>query len=255
VSGIHEEVRDAVATLRIDRADKRNALDADTLGALVAALHRLDDDPAVRVIVIAGDERAFAAGADLGALGAAGAIELYLSGFSEHWDAVAAVRTPLVAAVRGYALGGGLELALACDVVVVAADAVLGFPEVRLGILPGAGGTQRLLRAVGKATALDLLLTSRRIDGAEAVRLGIASRVVPSDEVDAAADLAADEIAQGAPVAAAMIKSAVLAGFEMPLAAAVAHERALSALIAASADRTEGMRAFRARETPTFEGR
>ncbi len=255
MSGIHEEVRDAVATLRIDRADKRNALDADTLGALVAALHRLDDDPAVRVIVIAGDERAFAAGADLGALGAAGAIELYLSGFSEHWDAVAAVRTPLVAAVRGYALGGGLELALACDVVVVAADAVLGFPEVRLGILPGAGGTQRLLRAVGKATALDLLLTSRRIDGAEAVRLGIASRVVPSDEVDAAADLAADEIAQGAPVAAAMIKSAVLAGFEMPLAAAVAHERALSALIAASADRTEGMRAFRARETPTFEGR
>lgn len=255
MSGIHEEVRDAVATLRIDRADKRNALDADTLRALVAALHRLDDDPAVRVIVIAGDERAFAAGADLGDLGAAGAIELYLSGFSEHWDAVAAVRTPLVAAVRGYALGGGLELALACDVVVVAADAVLGFPEVRLGILPGAGGTQRLLRAVGKATALDLLLTSRRIDGAEAVRLGIASRVVPSDEVDAAADLAADEIAQGAPVAAAMIKSAVLAGFEMPLAAAVAHERALSALIAASADRTEGMRAFRARETPTFEGR
>lgn len=255
MSGVRQHVDGAVATVILDRAEKRNALDAETLGALVDALRRLDDDPTVRAIVIAGDERAFAAGADLGDLGSAGAVELYRSGFSEHWDAVAAIRTPLVAAVRGYALGGGLELALACDVVVIAADAVLGFPEVRLGILPGAGGTQRLLRAVGKTVALDLLLTARRIDGAEAARLGIASRVVASAEVEDAARAAADEIAQGAPVAAAMIKSAVLAGFEMPLGAAVAHERALSALIAASADRAEGMRAFGARETPTFEGR
>ncbi|MDF2992061.1 MAG: enoyl-CoA hydratase [Microbacterium sp.] len=255
MSGVRERVDGAVATVTLDRAEKRNALDAETLGALVDALRRFDDDPAVRAIVIAGDERAFAAGADLGDLGSAGAVELYRSGFSEHWDTVAAIRTPLVAAVRGYALGGGLELALACDVVVIAADAVLGFPEVRLGILPGAGGTQRLLRAVGKAVALDLLLTARRIDGAEAARLGIASRVVASAEVEEAAHVAAAEIAQGAPVAAAMIKSAVLAGFEMPLGAAVAHERSLSALIAASADRAEGMRAFGARETPTFEGR
>lgn len=255
MSGVRETVDGAIATLVIDRAEKRNALDADTLGALVAALRRLDDDASVRTIVIGGDERAFAAGADLGDLGSAGAVDLYRSGFSEHWDAVAAIRTPLVAAVRGYALGGGLELALACDVVVVADDAVLGFPEVRLGILPGAGGTQRLVRAVGKAVALDLLLTARRIDGTEAARLGIASRVVPSVEVDDAARVAASEIAQGAPVAAAMIKSAVLAGFEMPLGAAVAHERVLSALIAASADRAEGMRAFGARETPAFEGR
>jgi enoyl-CoA hydratase len=255
VSGVREVTRGPVVELTLDRAEKRNALDADTLGALVSALRRLDDDPAVRAIVIGGDERAFAAGADLGDLGAAGAIELYRSGFSEHWDAVAVIRTPLVAAVRGYALGGGLELALACDIVVIADDAVLGFPEVRLGILPGAGGTQRLLRAVGKAVALDLLLTGRRVDGAEAGRLGIASRVVASADVDAAARAAADEIAQGAPIAAAMIKSAVLAGFEMPLTAAVAHERALSALIAASADRAEGLRAFRARETPSFEGR
>ncbi|MDQ1075233.1 MULTISPECIES: enoyl-CoA hydratase-related protein [Microbacterium] len=255
MSGVRQHIDGAVATVTLDRAEKRNALDAETLGALVDALRRLDDDPTVRAIVIAGDERAFAAGADLGDLGSAGAVELYRSGFSEHWDAVAAIRTPLVAAVRGYALGGGLELALACDVVVIAADAVLGFPEVRLGILPGAGGTQRLLRAVGKTVALDLLLTARRIDGAEAARLGIASRVVASAEVEGAARAAADEIAQGAPVAAAMIKSAVLAGFEMPLGAAVAHERALSALIAASADRAEGMRAFGARETPTFEGR
>ncbi|MFI8632993.1 enoyl-CoA hydratase/isomerase family protein [Microbacterium sp. NPDC077663] len=252
---VREETRGHVATVTIARPEKRNALDADTLGALVAALDRFDADPAVRAIVVAGDERAFAAGADLGDLGSAGAVDLYRSGFSEHWDAVAAIRTPLVAAVRGYALGGGLELALACDVVVIADDAVLGFPEVRLGILPGAGGTQRLLRAVGKAVALDLLLTARRISGADAARLGIASRVVPSDEVDVAAQTTADEIAEGAPVAAGMIKAAVLAGFEMPLGAAIAHERALSALIAASADRTEGMRAFRARETPTFEGR
>ncbi|WZH38408.1 MAG: enoyl-CoA hydratase-related protein [Microbacterium enclense] len=255
MSGVRVRAEGAIATITLDRAEKRNALDAETLGALVDALRRFDDDPAVRAIVIAGDERAFAAGADLGDLGSAGAVELYRSGFSEHWDAVAAIRTPLVAAVRGYALGGGLELALACDVVVIADDAVLGFPEVRLGILPGAGGTQRLLRAVGKAAALDLLLTARRIDGAEATRLGIASRAVASAEVDDAARAAAAEIAQGAPVAAAMIKSAVLAGFEMPLGAAVAHERALSALIAASADRAEGMRAFGARETPTFEGR
>lgn len=255
MSGVRVGVEGPVATITLDRTEKRNALDAETLAALVAELRRLDDDASVRAIVIAGDERAFAAGADLGDLGSAGAVELYRSGFSEHWDAVAAIRTPLVAAVRGYALGGGLELALACDVVVIAADAVLGFPEVRLGILPGAGGTQRLLRAVGKAVALDLLLTARRIDGAEAARLGIASRVVASAEVEEAAHVAAAEIAEGAPVAAAMIKSAVLAGFEMPLGAAVAHERALSALIAASADRAEGMRAFGARETPTFEGR
>lgn len=255
MSGVRESIDGTVATLTIDRAHKRNALDAETLSALVAALRRLDGDTSVRAIVIAGDERAFAAGADLGDLGSAGAVELYRSGFSEQWDAVAAIRTPLVAAVRGYALGGGLELALACDVVVIAEDAVLGFPEVRLGILPGAGGTQRLLRAVGKAVALDLLLTARRIDGTEAAWLGIASRVVASTEVDDAAHAAAVEIAQGAPVAAAMIKSAVLAGFEMPLGAAVAHERALSALIAASHDRAEGMRAFAARETPAFEGR
>ncbi len=138
MSGVRERIDGAIATLRIDRAEKRNALDADTLGALVAALRRLDDEASVRAVVIEGDERAFAAGADLGDLGSAGAVELYRSGFSEHWDAVAAIRTPLVAAVRGYALGGGLELALACDVVVIADDAVLGFPEVRLGILPGA---------------------------------------------------------------------------------------------------------------------
>jgi enoyl-CoA hydratase len=244
-----------VAVLTLNRPDKRNALDRELLEALVDELRAIDRGTEVRAVVIGGDERAFAAGADLGALGTAGAIELYTSGFSELWDDLAAIRTPLVAAVAGHALGGGLELALLCDVVVAAGNARFGFPETRLGIVPGAGGTQRLIRTAGKAVAMDMILTGRRLDAAEALRCGLVSRVAPLDGLRAEAMDAAERIAEAGPLATRMAKHAVLTAFDTGLTAGVAHERALSALIAASADRAEGMRAFRERTTPDFEGK
>lgn len=245
----------AVAVITLDRPDKRNALSRDLLTQLVDTLRALDGDGTTRAVVVHGDERAFAAGADLGPLGDAGAIELYTSGFSELWDDIAAIRVPLVAAVAGYALGGGLGLALICDVVIAADNAQFGFPETSIGIVPGAGGTQRITRAVGKSMAMDLLLTGRRLNATEALASGLVSRVVPLDRLLGEGRAVAERIATAAPLATRMAKHAVLTGFDAPLTVGVAHERALSALIAASADRDEGMRAFRDRDEPDFRGR
>lgn len=244
-----------VATVTLNRPEKRNALNRELLERLVETLRALERDGATRVVVLRGDRRAFAAGADIGALGDAGAIELYMAGFSELWDDVAAVQLPLVAAVSGYALGGGFELALICDVVVAGESAQFGFPETGIGIIPGAGGTQRIVRAVGKSMAMDLVLTGRRLGSLEALASGIVSRVVADDALDAEARTVAERIAAGAPLATRMAKHAVLSAYDSGLTAGVAHERALSALIAASADRAEGMRAFGERTTPRFEGK
>lgn len=249
------EKRDRIAVLTLNRPEKRNALSQELLEAIVAELRSIDAQAEVRAVVLRGDARAFAAGADLGLLGDAGPIELYTSGFSELWDDIAAIRTPLVAAVSGYALGGGLELALICDVVIAADTAVFGFPETGIGIIPGAGGTQRITRAVGKAVAMDLILTGRRLDAAEALAHGIVSRIVPSEALDQEAISAATRIAAGAPLATRMAKRAVLASFDSTLSAGIAHERALSALIAASEDRAEGIRSLRERTEPDFKGR
>ncbi|GAA3668460.1 enoyl-CoA hydratase-related protein [Microbacterium marinilacus] len=249
------EDRGAITLLTLNRPDKRNALSRELLESLIDALRAIDRDGVSRAVVLRGDDRAFAAGADLGDLGKAGAIDLYTSGFSELWDDVAAIRTPIIAAVSGYALGGGLELALLCDIVIAAESARFGFPETGLGIIPGAGGTQRVVRAVGKAVAMDLLLTGRRMDADEALRSGLISRVTTSEDLLPTAIEAAERAAAAAPLAARMAKHAVLAAQETGLSAGVAHERALSALIAASNDRAEGMRAFRERRAPEFEGR
>lgn len=245
----------AVAVITLNRPEKRNALSRDLLLQLVDTLRMLDRDETTRAVVLQGDERAFAAGADLGSLGDAGAIELYTSGFSELWDDVAAIRLPLVASVAGYALGGGLELALICDVVIAADNAQFGFPETSIGIVPGAGGTQRIVRAIGKPMAMDLLLTGRRLTAAEALGSGLVSRVVPLADLTRESRMVADRIAAAGPLATRMAKHAVLTAFDAPLTVGVAHERALSALIAASADRNEGLRAFRARDVADFEGR
>lgn len=245
----------AVAVITLNRPEKRNALSRDLLLQLVDTLRMLDRDETTRAVVLQGDERAFAAGADLGSLGDAGAIELYTSGFSELWDDVAAIRLPLVASVAGYALGGGLELALICDVVIAADNAQFGFPETSIGIVPGAGGTQRIVRAIGKPMAMDLLLTGRRLTAAEALGSGLVSRVVPLADLTRESRMLADRIAAAGPLATRMAKHAVLTAFDAPLTVGVAHERALSALIAASADRNEGLRAFRARDVADFEGR
>lgn len=250
------EEHEGIAHVILDRPAKRNALNMEMLTELVAALRRYQETPTIKAIVISGHERGFAAGADTGALASAGPIDLYTSGFSEKWDEVAAISKPLIAAVSSYALGGGLELALICDIIIADRSAIFGLPETSIGIIPGAGGTQRLVRAVGKSMAMEMLLAGRRLDVEEAKACGLISTIVDDDEsVEDRALLIARRIAEGAPLAMAMAKAAVLESFESPLSAGIRFERSLSALIAASEDREEGLRALALKKIPKFNGR
>lgn len=251
----HEE-HEGVAHIVLDRPAKRNALNMEMLTDLVAALRQYQAAPAIRAIVISGNERGFAAGADIGALASAGAIDLYTSGFSEKWDEVAVISKPLIAAISSYALGGGLELALICDIVIADRSAIFGMPETSIGILPGAGGTQRLVRAVGKSMAMEMILAGRRLGAEEARACGLISTLVEDGEgvADRALQIAR-QIAEGAPLAVAMAKSAVLQSFESSLSTGIRYERSLSALVAASEDRQEGVRAFAEKQRPEFKGR
>ncbi|NIF31456.1 enoyl-CoA hydratase [Enterobacter sp. Cy-643] len=253
MSEILSHVDGAVAVVTLNRPQKYNALTAEMLDELLGVLTELDGRPDVRAIVLLGSPRAFSAGADTGTLAAASATTLWRSGFSEKWDRVASIETPLIAAVSGYALGGGLELALLCDIIIADSSAVFGLPESHIGIIPGAGGTQRLVRAVGKSLAMDMLLSGRRIDAQEALQAGLVSRVTDSLEEQALA--LATQVAKAAPLAAMMIKKAVAASYEMPLSAGVAYERSLSALIADSEDRAAGLAAFKNKQSPEFKGR
>ncbi|WP_409159773.1 enoyl-CoA hydratase/isomerase family protein [Pectobacterium sp. B2J-2] len=246
---------EAVAIVTLNRAAKYNALTAGMLDALISTLKHLDQQPEIRAIVLLGTPRAFSAGADTGTLAAASSTELWRSGFSEKWDQIAGIEKPLIAAVSGYALGGGLELALLCDMVIADGSAQLGLPESHIGIIPGAGGTQRLVRAVGKSLAMEMLLAGRRISAEEARQAGLISQIVPAGELETRALTLAKQIAQAAPLAVLMIKKAVNASYEMPLSAGVAYERALSALIADSDDRAIGLAAFKNKQTPQFTGR
>lgn len=253
MSDILSRVDGAVAVVTLNRPQKYNALTAEMLDELLGTLTELDGRPDVRAIVLLGSPKAFSAGADTGTLASASATTLWRSGFSEKWDRMASIETPLIAAVSGYALGGGLELALLCDIIIADSNAVFGLPESHIGIIPGAGGTQRLVRAVGKSLAMDMLLSGRRIDAQEALRAGLVSRV--TDALEEQALVLATQVAKAAPLAAMMIKKAVAASYEMPLSAGVAYERSLSALIADSEDRAAGLAAFKNKQSPEFKGR
>jgi enoyl-CoA hydratase len=244
-----------VALVTIDRPEARNALDFDLLEALATTLEGLDGDPTVGCVVLAGGERAFAAGADIRELADATPVDVAFGRRFEAWDRIGAVGVPLVAAVRGYALGGGCELAMLCDCIVAGDDARFGQPEIKLGIIPGAGGTQRLTRAVGKAKASELILTGRPIDAAEAERIGLVTAVVPAAETLARAIELAEQIAAGPRLAVRAAKAAIRQAFELPLAAGLAFERQAFALLFATDDRQEGMAAFLAKRPPTFRGR
>jgi enoyl-CoA hydratase len=253
---VQTELQGSIALVKLDRPAKRNALNRAMLTELVRTLRECDAEPGVRAIVNSGGEQAFAAGADIGALAAANAIELYTSGFSEMWDDAAAIAKPLIAAVSGYTLGGGLELALICDIIVADQTAIFGMPEAGIGTIPGAGGTQRLVRAVGKSMAMEMILAGRRLDANEALTFGLVSTVSNEGQSSqAAAFVVAERIATAAPLAVSMAKSAVLESYETTLAAGIRYERSLSALIAASDDRAEGVRAFAAKERPVFKGK
>jgi len=249
------DVLDHVALVTIDRPTVLNALDSATMAELVAALAELDADDACRCIVLTGaGERAFAAGADIREMSGLTADDVRTSGMFERWDEVAAIGTPLIAAVRGYALGGGCELALACDLIVAADDAVFGLPEVSLGVMPGVGGTQRLPRAVGQALAMEMILAGRRLSGVEAVAAGLAARTVPSPEVVPEALRIAVAIAGHAPGAVRAAKRAVRAASEGALSAGVAAERRAFADLFETDDQREGMAAFLEKRRPAWTG-
>lgn len=245
---------DGIAVVRLNRPEQRNALNLDVRRRLADAFADLSDEAEVRCVVLTGNEEAFAAGADLTEMVDASAIELYARHTEVLWRRVAECRKPIVAAVNGYALGGGLELAMHADILVVGETANLGQPEVRVGIMPGAGGTQRLTRAVGKFQAMRLCLTGRPIDGREAFQIGLASKVVADAEVFAEAEKIAGDIAKMPPVAIEQTKEVLLQGQDASLEAAMALERKAMQLLFAGADQKEGMRAFLEKRKPNYNG-
>ena len=247
---------DGVALLTIHRPEALNALSFDLLDELATALEALDTDPACRAVVITGSgSRAFAAGADIRELATQTYDSLRDGRRFEVWDRLASVGVPLIAAVRGVALGGGCELAMTCDMIVAAEDASFGQPEIRLGVMPGAGGTQRLTRAIGKARAMAMILTGESIGARAAETLGLVSRVVPAEAtVDAALELAA-RIAALPPLAVRAAKAAVLDAAELSLEDGLAREREAFFRLFETDDQTEGMAAFAEKRPPTWSGR
>ncbi len=244
-----------VALVTLDRPGALNALSFDLLDALADALEALDADPACGAIVLTGaGDRAFAAGADIKELARQSSASLHAGGRFAAWDRVAAVRTPMIAAVRGFALGGGCELAMACDMIVAGDDATFGQPEIRLGVMPGAGGTQRLTRAIGQARAMELILTGRPMRATEAEAAGLVTRVVPAEAtLDAALELAA-QVASMPPLAVRAAKAAVRAAAEQPLSAGLAAERETFFGLFDSDDQAEGMAAFNDKRAPVWTG-
>ena len=245
----------AVGIVLLNRPQQLNALSDALMDELVRTLEELDRDSEIHAIVLGGNERAFAAGADIGELAEASAIDLYYQRRVERWDAIRGLWTPLVAAVSGFCLGGGCELALSCDLIVASETAQFGQPETGLGIIPGAGGTQRLTRAVGKALAMDVILSGRRLSAREALAAGLVARVVAKEAwLDEAKRLARD-IAEKGPVATRLAKESVDRAFETTLTAGLQAERRALYLAFASEDAKEGLTAFTEKRKPEFRGR
>jgi enoyl-CoA hydratase len=250
--GPHE----GVALVVLDRHEVLNALDFALIATLTDTLESLDRDPACRAVVITGaGDRAFAAGADIPELAAQTPTTLTVDDHFHRWERIKRVRTPLIAAVRGFALGGGCELAMACDMIVAGEDAQFGQPEIKLGVMPGAGGTQRLTRAIGKARAMEMILTGRNMSAREAEAHGLVSQVVPSEAtVPAALELAA-RIAAMPPVAVQAAKAAVNRAEELSLDAGLEFERRNFYLLFDTEDQAEGMAAFTEKRPPRWQGR
>ena len=247
---------DGVALVTLNRPEVLNALDYATLGELVDALEELDVDSSVRCVVITGaGDRAFAAGADINEMADATPVTLSVANNFARWERLKRVRVPLIAAVRGFALGGGCELAMACDMVVAADDATFGQPEIKIGIMPGAGGTQRLTRALGKAKAMELILTGRNLSGREAYERGLVSQIVAREEVLPTALALASEISALPPLAVRAAKEAVNRAYELSLDAGLEFERRNFFMLFASDDQKEGMRAFIDKRKPAWKGR
>jgi enoyl-CoA hydratase len=245
---------DRVVTVVLHRPHVGNALSTELMTELIDALQPLDRDPAVGCFVITGSDRAFAAGADIREMAGKSFADMVAEDFFAGWDAFAALRTPKIAAVAGYALGGGCELAMMCDLIFAARGARFGQPEINLGVMPGIGGTQRLTRLIGRAKAMDLILTGRTMDAAEAERAGLVSRVVPDDRLLAEAAEAAAFIASRGRTATRLAREAVGRAEEVSLREGLLFERRAFHTLCATEDRTEGMRAFLEKREPSFRG-
>jgi enoyl-CoA hydratase/carnithine racemase len=244
-----------VALLQLDRPEARNALSPEMMEEVAGELELLDADPEARCIVIAGSEEVFAAGADIRAMSERSFEEALRHPAASFWRRLAAIKTPMVAAVSGYALGGGCELALACDMIVASETALFGQPEITLGIIPGGGGTQRLARVLGKQRAMEYVLTGRRFDAQMARDFGLVNEVVKKGQWLTGAVELARMVAERPPIAARLAKQAVLAAEETGLSAGLDHERRLYELAMATEDRVEGMRAFLEKREPRFQGK
>jgi enoyl-CoA hydratase len=245
-----------VGIITLNRPKQLNALSDQLMDELGDALLAFDRDDAIGCIVVTGSEKAFAAGADISAMSKYDFSDVFKHGFiSRNWETIRSVRKPVIAAVAGFALGGGCEVAMMCDFVIAAENARFGQPEIKIGIIPGAGGTQRLPRAVGKSKAMDMVLTGRMMDAAEAERAGLVSRVVPLDKLMDEALAAAIVIADMPRLATLAAKESVNRAFESSLSDGVMYERRMFHALFSTADQEEGMEAFLAKRAPAFKGK
>ena len=250
------EDHEAVRLIRLNRPEALNALNGALMDELTAVLDKAEADPTLRCIVITGSDRAFAAGADIKEMAPKSYAEVFSEDFiTRNWERVTRCRKPVIAAVAGFALGGGCEMAMMCDFIIAAENARFGQPEINLGVSPGAGGTQRLTRFIGKSKAMDMILTARMMDAAEAERCGLVSRVVPLADLVETALAAARKIAALSPNAVKLTKEMVLAAYETPLSQGVKLERRLFQSLFAFDDQKEGMGAFIEKRKPDFKGR
>jgi enoyl-CoA hydratase len=249
------ETRGRVGLITLNRPQALNALNRQVARELGDALEAFDADPGIGAVVLTGSDKAFAAGADIKEMAALTFPEAALEDYIAPWDRVTRSRKPIIAAVSGFALGGGCELAMMCDIILAADTAKFGQPEIKLGIIPGIGGTQRLVRAIGKAKAMEMILTGRFMDAAEAERAGLVARVVPAADLLAEAMKAAEAIASMPLPAVLAAKEAIERAFETGLAEGVRHERSLFYALFATHDQKEGMAAFVAKRPPAFRHR
>jgi len=249
------QVEDRVGLIRLNRPKQLNALNAQLMEELTTALEVFDGDESVGCIVITGNERAFAAGADVKEMAGASAVEMLTRDAIARWDRIKQIKKPIVAAVSGWCLGGGCEIAMTCDIIVASESAQFGQPEIDLGVMPGAGGTQRLARAIGKSKAMEMVLTGRSMSARAAEQAGLVSRVVPVEVYLDEALALAGEIASKAPVAVRLAKEAVNRVYETPLADGLDYERRLFYYLFATEDQKEGMQAFIEKRQPAWKGR
>ena len=249
------EVHDRVGLARLNRPDAYNALNSQLMARLGEALAAWDADPAIGAMVVTGNDRAFASGADVREMSAASAVDMLNSNRIGSWDRLARMKKPVIAAVSGFALGGGCELAMMCDMIVASESAIFGQPEINLGVIPGAGGTQRLIRAVGKTIAMEMILNARRLTAAEAYQFGLVNRVYPVEDYLSKALELAGQIAARAPIAVQLAKESISKAYEMTLSEGLDFERRNFYFLFSTEDQKEGMDAFLNKRPAGWKGK